>query len=107
MAGVMAGAAAATAIVAATGFAALPRDEALIPTVLGAALSAAHAAIQAAHVETVELHAVIPAVREADRVAVMRVALAVEAAMRAALAVEAAMLVVAADMAAAGIGKLL
>jgi hypothetical protein len=81
--------------------------------------------MQAAHVETVALHAVIPAVREADRVAAMLaasavvmlaaivvaaamlVALAAEAAMLAALAAAAAMLVVAAAMAAAGIGKLL
>jgi hypothetical protein len=110
----MAGAAAATAIAAVTGFAALLLDEALMPTVLGAALPTAHAATVAAHAATVAAHAVIPAVREdtavvlveATAAAVMLAALAVAAVMLAVAAVV-AMLAVAADMAAADIGKLL
>lgn len=108
----MAGAAAATVIVAATGFAELLRDEALMPTVLGAALPAAHAvmqadrvATQAERVETAAVHAVIPAVREADRVAAMLVAIAA-ALVAAALAAAVVMLAASvADMAAADIGK--
>jgi hypothetical protein len=104
----MAGVAAATAIVAATEFAASLRDEALMPTVLGAALPAVREAMQAAHVETVALHAGIPAVREAGRVAAMLGALAAVVAMLAASAAVdmAAALAAAVDMAAAAaIGK--
>jgi hypothetical protein len=81
------------------------------------ALPAMHAAMPVERVETVALHADIPAVREADRAAAMLAASAVVAVMLAASAVVAAMLAasaaavvmraVAAAMAAADIGKLL
>lgn len=93
--------AAATAIMVATGFGASLQGGALLPTVIGAALSAvhadrvaAHAVMPAARAERVAAHAVMPVVHEAALVAAMRAA-----------SVAVAMQVVAVDTAAADIGK--
>jgi Tfp pilus assembly major pilin PilA len=71
-------------------------------------MQADRVATQAERVETAAVHAVIPAVREADRVAAMLVAIAA-ALVAAALAAAVVMLAAsaAADTAAADIGKLL